>query len=163
MYKILPQFCDPHQFVQETNNIFESCTLCGLRHYLHEQTFVESKSGIEFMFIKGQKMDDEKKTIHDFYMSRTVVTEQQWLSILEDTDWSGYTNNKPHYPATHESYAEWETWLETLNQSKEHNVRYRLPTKKEWFYAKLCGQTFENYRKKMYSDDVHCRLTVNYI
>jgi serine/threonine-protein kinase len=73
---------------------------------------------------------------HAFYMSATVVTQEQYLLVTRRNP--AYSDQKEHaLPAQRVTWADAMAFCDAL--SKRENRTYRLPTEAEWMYAFYSG------------------------
>jgi formylglycine-generating enzyme required for sulfatase activity len=84
---------------------------------------------------KGRRDDELYYSVtltQPYYLSKTVVTQGQWQSIMRTTPWKGkdYVKEGENFPAT---YVSWYDAVEFSNKlSAKEGVVYRLPTEAEW-------------------------------
>ena len=94
-------------------------------------------------FIMGsERIDDEKPPhsvrIRSFLMSRTEVTQKQWLDVMRSNP-SRFSACGPECPVDSVGWDEVQQFISKLNQKTGQN--YRLPSEAEWEYAARAGTT----------------------
>ena len=117
--------------------------------------FIESTTGIEFLFVKGGAFDmgdtfgdgdAEEKPVHsvtvsDFFIGKYPVTQGQWNAIMGNNP-SGFKNGK-NYPVENVSWNDVQGFIKKLNSHTGKS--FRLPTEAEWEYAARSGGKIEKY------------------
>lgn len=106
------------------------------------------------------KVHSTEKPLHrvritqPFFLSRTEVTQKQWLRVMKTRVWTRkrpYHRENPYFaegsnlPATQMSHSEAEAFCRKLNEQEEKSGRlrkgwkYALPTEAQWEYAGRAG------------------------
>jgi formylglycine-generating enzyme required for sulfatase activity len=129
----------------------------------HINNSVKDALGIEFVkipqgsFMMGSpeneiaRFENEKlhevNIAHDFYLSKQLVTQAQWLAIM---------GSNPSYfegdnlPVEQVSWLDVQAFIAQLNQKTGQN--YRLPTEAEWEYACRAGTSSPFYTGDVMTD-----------
>lgn len=106
---------------------------------------------LEMVFVKGNSSD-----INDFYIGKYVITQEQWVKIMNTRPWSpkekqggGLFANYEKFagdrlPAIRVSFDDVRTFLEALSRNTKKN--YRLPNENEWRYAACGGESSNTYQ-----------------
>ncbi|MCW7753728.1 formylglycine-generating enzyme family protein [Desulfobotulus sp. H1] len=91
---------------------------------------------------KGRRWDETLHTVHitrPFYISTTVVTQQQWFDIMGTTP-SSASECGSDCPVENISWSDALQFIDKLN-AREGTRSYRLPTEAEWEYACRAGSS----------------------
>ncbi len=114
--------------------------------------FTDPASRMEFVFVKGGCFtmgdnSDEDNPVHevcvnDFYMSKYVVTQEQWKTITGSYPKS-LSSCGDNCPAQQISWDDVQDFIGKFNQRT--GKRYRLPTEAEWEYAAKGGVRNEKW------------------
>jgi formylglycine-generating enzyme required for sulfatase activity len=99
-------------------------------------------------FIMGSDREENERPPHQeaitspFYMSRYVVTQQEWLEVMGSKPWVGdqHVRDGGRYPAVNVSWFDAQNYINRLSQTDGDN-NYYLPTEAEWEYAARAGTT----------------------
>ena len=105
--------------------------------WLPAGTFV---MGVPFNDIGRDSPEHEVTISQSFYLGKYEITQEQWVSVMETTPWSGqdHAEPDPNHPAVYISWHDTQEFIERLNQ-EAGDVSYRLPTEAEWEYACRAG------------------------
>lgn len=95
---------------------------------------------IEMVYVEGMLNEDTTDCVHSFYMGKYEVTQAQWESVMGSNP-SHFKG--PNLPVENISYVDAQLFISELNRLTGN--QYRLPTEKEWEYAKHGGKAQEKY------------------
>lgn len=118
--------------------------------------YKDPTTGMEFVFIKGgcyqmgdtfgDGYEDEKPVhevcVNDFYMSRYVVTQAQWRTLM-DKNPPSMAICGDNCPVNRVSWIEAQNFIDKLRSKTSKN--YRFPTEAEWEYAARSGGKQEKW------------------
>lgn len=129
------------------------------------KTFIESVTGMEFVFIQGgcyqmgsASVEKEGRTdegpvhevcLDDFWMGRHEVTNAQYRKFRSDHDSRAYFENSLNNDNQPVVYVNWADSVDFSKWvSKQSTNSFRLPTEAEWEYAARGGSTTARYWDK---------------
>lgn len=85
--------------------------------------------------------------VNDFYISKFLVTQAQWISIMGDPRLSrgpSWFKDDDNLPVEYISWHDAQEFVKKLNQQTGRN--YRLPSEIEWGYAASGGKSSHNFK-----------------
>ena len=124
-------------------------------HSSSSRSFTDSKTGMEFVFVKGgcYQMGDtfgdgarDEKPVHevcldDFYMGKYEVTQAEYKKIMGSNPSKSKKGDR--YPVEQVSWEDAQEFIQKLN--RRTGKSFRLPTEAEWEYAARSGGRKEKY------------------
>ncbi len=121
-----------------------------------ESRYIDPATGMEFVLVKGGCFDmgdgfgdgysDElpvhRACVNDFFIARTVVTQDQWKAIM-GTNPSSFPGCGGNCPVEKVSWNDSQRFIYELN--KRSNRKFRIPTEAEWEFAARSGGKKEKW------------------
>ncbi|ETW94413.1 MAG: hypothetical protein ETSY1_34925 [Candidatus Entotheonella factor] len=107
-------------------------------------TFIMGSPDSDWNADSKEKPAHQVTITHSFYLSKYLVTQRQWESIMGENPSNhikkGWFRNTKDFPVESVSWQDVQSFLYKLSQAEEGR-RYRLPTEAEWEYACRAGST----------------------
>ena len=123
-----------------------------LEKFREKFVFVEGSNfiiGDNELFGKLHALKEQEANVESYYMSRYVVTQSEWFTVMRTQPWIGEKNVRygDSLPAVYVSWHDTQDFIRKLNKN-DSKYYYRLPTEIEWEFAARGGLKGINKRSK---------------